>query len=153
MQKDPQLLTDIRLQVHHRDFRPVYRVPSERRPGPGGLGTRLDMALSRGRDNLAQAIIIRLLTPRGELAGLGHPDYGSRLHELVGRVNTETSRNLARLYILESLQQEPRIEAVAALTVGPTPQRRSSITVELQVKPVGRSTVLTVGPITLEFGS
>ncbi|MFY9942089.1 MAG: hypothetical protein WAK57_07945, partial [Desulfobacterales bacterium] len=65
----------------------------------------------------------------------------------------ETSRNLARLYILESLQQEPRIEAVAALTVGPTPQRPSSITVELQVKPVGRSTVLTVGPITLEFGS
>ncbi|HSM73024.1 MAG TPA: hypothetical protein VK852_00215, partial [Desulfobacterales bacterium] len=67
--------------------------------------------------------------------------------------NTETSRNLARLYILESLRQEPRVEAVVDLAVGPTPQRPGSITVELQVRPIGRSAVLTVGPITLEFGS
>lgn len=153
MEKDPQLLTDIRLDVHHRDFRPVYRVLTDRRLAPGGRGVRVDMPLTSGRDNLAQAIIIRLLTPRGELADLGHPAYGSRLHELVGRVNTETSRNLARLYILESLQQEPRIEEVAALAVSPTPDRRASITVDLQVKPVGRSTPITVGPITLEFGS
>ncbi len=152
MNTDPQLLSDIRLTVHHRDFRPVYRVADDRRPAPGGRRTRLDMALVEGRDNLAQAVILRLLTPRGELAGLGHPEYGSRLHELVGRVNTETTRNLARLYILESLRREPRIETVTALSVDPAPHRRSSIAVTLAVKPVGRSATIAIGPITLEFG-
>lgn len=152
MDNAPQLLTDIRLEVLHRDFRPVYRVADKRRPAPGGQRVLLDMALNTGPDNLAQAVIIRLLTPRGELADLGHPEYGSRLFELVGRVNTETTRNLARLYILESLRREPRIDAVTDLAVDPAPNRRSSIAITLAVKPVGRSATITIGPITLEFG-
>ena len=53
---------------------------------------------------------MRLLTPRGELAELGHPEYGSRLHELIGSPNSETRRSLAKLFVLESLAQEPRID-------------------------------------------
>jgi hypothetical protein len=30
-------------------------------------------------DNLEQALLLRFLTPTGDLALLGHPDYGSRL--------------------------------------------------------------------------
>lgn len=64
------------------------------------MGWRDDMGVVRGKQNLAQAVIIRLLTPLGELSPLGHPEFGSRLHEVIGRQNTETQRHLARLYIL-----------------------------------------------------
>ena len=68
---------------------------------------------------------MRLLTPRGELAELGHPEYGSRLHELIGTPNTETRRGLAKLFVLEASRQEPRIEKVIEVTVTPHPDRRN----------------------------
>ena len=67
-----------------------------------------DVQTVTGRENLAQAIVNRLLTRRGELTGLGHPDYGSRLHLLVGELNNARTRGLAELYIRDSLAQEPR---------------------------------------------
>ena len=51
----------------------------------------------------------------GELAALGHPDYGSRHHELIGEPNVERTRNLIKLYVLQALRREPRIEKVLAL--------------------------------------
>jgi phage baseplate assembly protein W len=151
MSNASQLLTDIRLEVRHKDFRPVYRVVEDKLRRPGGKGYILDLSKSEDRENLAQAVAIRLLTPRGDLSHLGHPDYGSRLHELVGEGNTETNRNLARLYILESLQQEARVEKVLAVTVKPVAGRRSAIEISLRVQPVGDSQVLSIGPFALEL--
>lgn len=151
MAQDQHLLTDIRLDLMHRELRPMYNVGSTRQLGPGGKGQMVDLTIASGRDNLAQAIIMRLLTPRGELAALGHPQYGSRLHELVGEVNTETKRNLVRLYILETLQREPRIEEILDVTVTPAVEIPSSINVSLQVLPVGETQTVTIGPITLEL--
>ena len=151
MAQDQHLLTDIRLDLMHRELRPMYNVGSTRQLGPGGKGQMVDLTIASGRDNLAQAIIMHLLTPRGELAALGHPQYGSRLHELVGEVNTETKRNLVRLYILETLQREPRIEEILDVTVTLAVERPSSIDVSLQVLPVGETQTVTIGPITLEL--
>lgn len=151
MSERSHLLSDIRLEVRHKEFRPVYKVAEERLRRPGGQGYTIDLATGEGRDNLGQAVVLRLLTPRGDLAHLGHPEYGSRLHELVGRVNTETTRNLARLLILESLQQESRIEKVASITVAPAAARRSSIEITLQVVPLGEPDSLTIGPFSLEL--
>jgi phage baseplate assembly protein W len=111
-----------------------------------------DLGVVAGRDNLAQAIMMRLLTPRGELTALGHPEYGSRLHELVGRQNTDTTRNLVRLYILESLQSEPRVAEVVALSVEPDQGRRDRVNVLLHVTPIGDTGPVTIGPFTLELG-
>ena len=72
--------------------------------------TKLDLALVDGRDNLAQALVLRLLTPLGSLAALGHASYGSRLHELIGRNRTPAIRNLCRAFVLEAVAQEPRVE-------------------------------------------
>jgi phage baseplate assembly protein W len=69
-----------------------------------------DVVMWDGRENLAQALILRLLTPRGTLASLGHADYGSRLWELIGRRKTEELRNLCRAFVLEAVAQEPRVE-------------------------------------------
>ena len=56
-------------------------------PATGNTGHTLltDLDRLKGRENLAQALILRLLTPLGSLKGLGHANYGSRLHELIGR--------------------------------------------------------------------
>lgn len=63
-----------------------------------------------GRENLGQALILRLLTPRGALAELGHAAYGSRLGELIGRRKNAATRALAKAYVLEAVRQEPRVE-------------------------------------------
>jgi phage baseplate assembly protein W len=146
---DPQLLTDIRLRLLHRELRPVYTVESVERLGPARQGRTLDLGITSGHDNLAQAVIIRLLTPYGELSGLGHPTYGSRVHELIGRPNNETTRNLLRLRILETLKQEARIGEIVEAEVSPSPGRRSSVDVRLLVLPVGDTRTLTIGPFTL----
>jgi phage baseplate assembly protein W len=98
-------------------------------------------------------VILRLLTPRGELESLAHPDYGSRLHELIGRQNTETTRHLVKLHILESLAAEPRIEEIVDVTVEPAPRTRDLVVVLLRVKPIGQTAVVTIGPFTLELAA
>lgn len=88
--------------------------------GRGGLrqvGDVQDLAVVSGRENLAQALVLRLLTPVGALAALGHPDYGSRLIDLIGRLNNVTTRNLARLWTLEALAAEPRVRETLELHV------------------------------------
>lgn len=149
------LLTDIRLDLRHHELRPVYAVSTEQRRIATQQRTLevADLRTIDGRDNLGQAVIVRLLTPRGELAPLAHPDYGSRLHELIGRQNTETTRNLVKLHILESLAAEPRIEEVVDLIVTPAPRTRERVNVLLQVRAVGETAVVTIGPLTLELTS
>jgi len=145
------LLQDLKIELKQQQFRPVYRVREDRRPAPGGVGQIRDLGTIVGRDNLSQAVIMRLLTPRGELTALGHPEYGSRLHVLIGQVNTDTIRNLVKLHILESLKREPRI-AKSTVEVTLSPGRRSSVDVRLQVTPIGSTDVVTIGPLTLELG-
>jgi phage baseplate assembly protein W len=146
------LLTDIRLELLDRRLRPVYRAAERETRAPGRPGLRADLAVVSGRANLAQAVIMRLLTPRGELAALGHDEYGSRLHELIGRQNTELTRNLVKLYVLDALQFEPRIEDGVEVTVQADPVTRSRVNVELRVRPVGATDTVTIGPFTLELG-
>ena len=111
----------------------------------------MDFVPRDGLENLAQAVILRLLTPRGDLAALGHPDYGSRVHELIGRENDGPRRNLLRLFILEALKAEPRIDKVAELRVEPSPGTRSTVDVLLRVKPVAAAELVTIGPFSIEL--
>jgi hypothetical protein len=76
-----------------------------------------DLATVAGVDNGVQAVIHRILTIEGELADLGHADYGSRHHDLIGQPNTENNRNLVKLYILQALALEPRIEKILAANI------------------------------------
>jgi phage baseplate assembly protein W len=147
----PELGTDLRLELRNYELRPVYVAASELRTVPGQPRRLGDLGRTAGRDNLAQAVIMRLLTPRGELEALGHPEYGSRLHELVGRPNTVSTRNLAKLYVLESLAAEPRVQKVVRVDVGPSPGTRDRVDVLLQVLPARDLEPLLIGPLTLEL--
>ncbi len=108
--------------------------------------TRGDLATVTGRENLVQAILNRLFTRRGELAALGHPRYGSRLHQLIGEPDNTRTRGRLELYVRECLAREPRIAEVAAFEVAP-PSRglgRGVLEVTLAVRPVGQDELLTL---------
>ena len=100
-----------------------------------------DISVINGKANLIQSLILRLKTERGELAALAHPDYGSRHHQLIGEPNTEANRNLIKLYILECLRQEPRLEEVQKIDVQPGAGRENrdkaevTITVKMKLVP------------------
>lgn len=93
---------------------------------------RGDLAALTGVENLQQALLLRFLTRQGELAHLGHRTYGSRLHTLIGEPNTETTRNRARLFALETLQEEPRVAEVVELRV--TSRRADPTRVDIAAK-------------------
>jgi phage baseplate assembly protein W len=149
----PQLLSDIALRFIRSDALSIYEVQDqETRTSAGGRVVRVrDLSVSSELDNLRQAIEIRLLTPKGELAALGHADFGSRLPDLIGQPNTETNRNLAKLYVIEALKQERRIEKIVSVEVTPAPGQRQLIRIFLQVKAIGVQNVIDLGPFTIDL--
>jgi phage baseplate assembly protein W len=114
-----------------------------------GFGLALDLGdldTVTGVDNLVQALLIRFNTPLGDLAALGHPDFGSRLHDLIGSGNTETTRNLVRLFTLETLRQEPRVREVRSLVVQTIDGQPDRVLVSVDVVPIDSPT-----PVNLVF--
>jgi phage baseplate assembly protein W len=113
-----------------------------------------DLLVADGIDNLTQAIANRLKTRKGELAGLGHPDYGSRHHELIGEPNVDRTRNLIKLYVLQALRDEPRIERVLSTTVKAAhAPPRDTVRIELSVRVIGQPEPLNlVVPFSLGGG-
>lgn len=95
-----------------------------------------DLVTLTGRQNLAQALIVRLLTPLGSLTALGHPDFGSRLGELVGRANDPTARFLARRFVLEAVAAEGRAQIVDLVFNDPAIERPDTLGFTLVVAPV-----------------
>ena len=79
------------------------------------------------------------------------PEYGSRVHELIGQENNTARRNLLKLFILEALKLEPRIARVAELKATPSPGTRSTVDVLLKVQPVGASELVVIGPFAIEL--
>jgi phage baseplate assembly protein W len=112
-----------------------------------------DLVTVEGHANLAQALLLRFLTPLGELTVLGHPDYGSRLYELIGELNNERNRRRARMYVLEALAGEPRLEAVRELQVRQSAER-VGVLISMALDVIESDTPLNlVFPISLEGGA
>lgn len=92
-----------------------------------------DIARVTGIKNIKkQSLINRIMTRKGELEELGHPEYGSKHHELMGEPNTESNRNLIKFHILECLSHEPRIERI--LNVKIETDNRNLVRVKLEIK-------------------
>jgi phage baseplate assembly protein W len=117
-------------------------------------GTARDLAVAAGLDNLTQAIANRLKTRQGELASLGHPTYGSRHHELIGEPNVPRTRNLIKLYVLQALRHEPRIERVLNANVrAEHDPPRDTVRIEIEARVLGQPTPLNlVVPFSLGAG-
>jgi|GEM_PF-299279 len=94
-----------------------------------------DIDVVSGVPSAVQLLANRLKTHRGELAALGHPEYGSRHHELIGEPNSERNRNLVKLYILQALRHEPRIaEVLECFVTTPVTPPRDQVRVELTIQ-------------------
>ena len=113
------------------------------------FGTRaqtglVDLRTLSGTDNLKQALLLRFLTSMGELTQLGHPDYGSRLSELIGELNNQANRNLAKMYVLQALAAEPRVQQVLNVVVTPNAAIRDQIDIAVSVKVIDSPTPLNL---------
>jgi len=122
---------------------------AKRADRPGG---QRDLEASDGITTFVQAVANRLKTRKGELAALGHPEYGSRHHELIGEPNVDRTRNLIKLYVLQALRDEPRIEKVLAASVrAEHAPPRDTVRIELELRVIGTPTPLNlVVPFSLE---
>lgn len=69
-----------------------------------------DIAVLAGADNLRQQLQHRIDTPRGQARR--HPDYGSLVSRLKGRVNGPTAGLLAAEYVKAALQADYRVSRV-----------------------------------------
>lgn len=67
-----------------------------------------DLKTVRGIQNLKQAIILRLLTPQGSL--LHHPQYGSKLADLVGQKGSPGQLQKIRIEILRTVRSDSRVK-------------------------------------------
>jgi phage baseplate assembly protein W len=109
-------------------------------------GRGLDLDVLSDLDNLRQALLLRFLTPVGDLAALGHPSYGSRLFELIGELNSETNRNRAKVFVLQALAEEPRVKEVVAVNVTQGLSDRTRMDIDISLVPIDSST-----PVNLVF--
>lgn len=114
---------------------------TERRPGHGR--TVVDLDAAEGLEQAVQLLVNRLMTRQGELAPLGHPEYGSRHHELIGEPNTERTRNLVKVYVLQALGREPRIAKIERCEVR-TEARRDVVRIELTLRLIEVDTPLNL---------
>ena len=137
------------LDLRHSSRDPGNDLATWRRPGGSGL----DLDTLSGADNLVQALLMRFLTPQGELAALGHPEYGSRLFDLIGELNNDTTRNRAKLYVLQALAAEPRVKDVVSVKVTPNRASPTQLDIAITLRAVDSDTPLNlVFPFFLERG-
>jgi phage baseplate assembly protein W len=124
----------------------------ERDPGYDlGLSPTGDLETIGEEYNLAQAITMRLNTMQGELRDLVHSSYGSRLSELIGEPNNERTRELARIYALESVTRDPRVEEVVGISAEMFKDDPRQINLNISVRAKGLTTILNmVFPFYLE---
>ncbi len=119
-------------------------------PSPAAPVTDLDVV--SGVAAADQLFVNRLKTHKGELAPLGHPEYGSRHHELIGQPNVERTRALVKLHVLECLSHEPRIGKVRRCDVFPG-LRRDEVRIEIDVEIAGEpNSRLLVVPFNFAVG-
>lgn len=146
--RDPAQLNELLGRDLHLDYRssPGYYEDADLREHSGsGAVVRRDLLRTEGVDNLVQAIANRLKTHQGELTSLGHPGYGSRHHELIGEPNVERTRNLIKLYVLQALKRERRIEKVLQANVRAEQQPpRETVRIEVTVQVIGQALPLEI---------
>ena len=149
--QDLRLLRDLLLQNDRNPPNDLFVVTL---PGTQLDGTNLkDLELLNDLQNLQQALLLRFLTRAGDLSQLGHPDYGSRLYTLIGELNNDTNRNRAKLFVLEALSAEPRVQQINSVDVTPDPAIRTQININVSLTAIKTNTTLNfVFPFSLEGG-
>jgi phage baseplate assembly protein W len=96
---------------------------------PGG-----DVKLAEGPDNISQALTLRLKVRRGELAPLGWPNYGSRLHELIGEPNNTRTRAIVMAHARAAILEDPRVVDITRLEARMPPGERDTVRLDMDIQ-------------------
>ena len=92
-----------------------------------------NIALSVFRHNLAQALLNKLRTWKGELPA--HPEYGSDLNEVLGMPQSNTTKSLVELIVIEAITEDPRVESVSRIEVS-FDRTQKTCTIDVDVIPI-----------------
>jgi phage baseplate assembly protein W len=109
----------------------------------GGAGGG-DLTLVYGNDNTVQALTLRLRVRRGELASLGWPDYGSRLHELIGEPNVARTHLKAAAFARQAIEADPRVAAVEDVRARTLPGERDTVRLTLDLRLIDAPVLLNL---------
>jgi phage baseplate assembly protein W len=96
---------------------------------PGG-----DLALARGNDNIVQALTLRLRVRKGELAPLGWPDYGSRLHELIGEPDVSRTHLKLQAFARQAIEADPRVSRIHSIQTVSLPGERDTVRLMMDIQ-------------------
>jgi phage gp46-like protein len=110
----------------------------------GPAGSSGDLTLAAGNDNAVQALSLRLRVRKGELSPLGWPDYGSRLHELIGEPDLPRTRLRAQVFAREAVQADPRVKQVQSVDLVPIPGERSVLRLAMSLLLIDEPTPLNL---------
>ncbi|WP_426731154.1 DUF2634 domain-containing protein [Myxococcus faecalis] len=89
-----------------------------------------------GKDNLVQALTMRLLVYRGHLEQLGHQRYGSRVADLIGEPLDRANLDLLRRYVRQAIKEDPRVDEVLQLTVSARPDLPGAVEVRARIRAI-----------------
>jgi phage baseplate assembly protein W len=109
------------------------------RGGPG------DLARASGPDTIAQALTLALRIRLGELAPLGWPDFGSRIHELIGEPNVRRTQVRLLAYARSAVARDPRVERIVDISC--TPAGPDTVRLELLLQLVGATEPVAVNHV------
>lgn len=110
-----------------------------------------DIETVGGRELMVQAIRHRLITRKGELASLGHPEYGSLLEEMIGEPNVPDTHRIIETFVRDSLKYEPRIRNISSIIASPSPEKPDVVLISVHVELVGEGDELRISyPLYLE---
>lgn len=112
-----------------RDYAEGLDLAQQQEGLPGG-----DLALARGNDNIVQALTLRLRVRQGELAPLGWPDYGSRLHELIGEPNVSRTHLKAQAFARQAIEADPRVLKVVTVRTVNIPGERDTVRLMMDIQ-------------------
>ncbi|MGZ8493410.1 MAG: GPW/gp25 family protein [Gemmatirosa sp.] len=97
---------------------------------PVGVDARGRIALSRRERDVEEAILMILLTPKGQR--VMRPDFGCQIHDLIFAPNDATTAGLAAYYVKDALAMwEPRIR-VLEVNAGPDPQAQERLLIDIR---------------------
>lgn len=130
------------------DLRVIRKGPVENVAGNLDLerNVRGDLQRAEGNDNIVQALVLRLLVQKGELAPLGWPGYGSRLHELIGQPNNTRTHIKAMALARAAVERDPRVVEVTEIQARVLAGERNVVRLEMEVR-----LILEQNPLNLVF--
>ena len=106
-----------------------------------------DIQLSRGKENLGQAISNRLNSDDDQYSDF-YIKYGGRLFDHFGDLNHPTIHEYIRIEIESILEQEPRIKEINECTVNKI--NSNSVECNLKVTPIGSDEVIDLNLVLSE---